>query len=468
MIPVKGFTDVLIGLQYGDEGKARVIDNIAEGYDIIARFNGGPNAGHTIEHENNRIALHQIPSGIFHKNMLLYIGSGCVLNPVKLIQEIKEIEHLGISLEERLHISGQATMIQPHHIVVDSLYGKDIGTTGNGIGPAYSDQALRSVGTRIKNLRVEDALTDISSTREIIRGNYEDICHGDSKKKDGDTEKWIEAVSELISLVCKDPLWLDRLVRDGKKVLFEGAQATMLDVVKGTVPYVTSSHTIAGAAYVGGDISPNYHRKTIGVAKSIMSRVGNGPFISEFGGIASEEYCADDGGRKHTKFSEQVEYLPDELFASGDFFKMGIALRMLGDEYGATTKRPRRMGMLDLVLLAQNCRVNGVTELYLNKMDCLIDFNRIPKKGIPIVTGYELEGEVIKHIPNSTATQRMAKPVIEYLAPLTRHISNVRSYEELPEEAKMLLQKIENEIRGYGCKIAGIGIGQKREQFILL
>ncbi len=463
---MSGFADVLVGLQYGDEGKARITDNIAYEYDIIVRFNGGPNAGHTVEVDGKRISLHQIPSGIFHLNLLLYIGSGCVINPVKLVQEIKDVEQLGISLQERLHISGQATTILPHHIALDELIGKELGTTGNGIGPAYADQALRSNGVKIKNLRMSDFLEDTSAAIKVLIDNYEDVIpqRGGSRKTiEQQAGEWIAAMETLRQYICTDSLWLDELVRGGKNVLFEGAQASMLDVIKGTVPYVTSSHTIAGSAYVGGDLSPNYHRKTIGVAKAIMSRVGNGPFVSEFGGAVSERYCAEDGGKKNSRAVEMQQYLVDELLDSGDFFKIGIALRMLGNEYGATTKRPRRIGMHDLVLLAQNCRINGVTELYINKMDCLFDFCRTSLSGIPVVTAYELDGRQISHIPNSTLAHRRTKPVIEYLPTIKQHLCTIKTYEELPSEAKVLLKKIEQNV---GCTVNGIGVGPNREQFI--
>ncbi len=478
---MKGYSDVLVGVQNGDEGKARVIDNVAQEYDIIARFNGGPNAGHTLEVGSKRIALHQVPSAIFHPNMLLYIGSGCVLNLEKLLGEIQEVEENGLVLNDRLFISDQATVIQPHHILLDRVIGKAIGTTINGIGPAYADQALRSDGTYLKNLRVGDVLDDPGLARETIIGNYLQTialyqAHEEARAMLKDitiqqkAEQIVSTASILQKEICRNPLFLDDLVRKGKKVLFEGAQASMLDVVKGTVPYVTSSHTIAGSAYVGGDLSPQYHRKTIGVAKAVMSRVGNGPFVSEFGGTKSEEYCAQEEetseGKKST-YRKEVEsslYSVEELLRSGDMFKMGIALRMLGNEYGATTKRPRRIGMLDLVALRHNCRINGVDELYLNKADCLTDFARTPWQGIPMVEAYVLDGQEIKYVPGTSKGNRKAEPVVKYCPHLNDDLSGIRSYSSLPIEAQELIGAVEQFTE---CKVAGIGVGPEREQFIM-
>ena len=289
-----GFSDVLIGLQYGDEGKARIIDTIAEEYDVIARFNGGSNAGHTIETGGVRISLHQIPSGVFYRDKLLYVGSGCVVNPVKLTAEIREVESVGVSLDERFHISGLATLVQPHHVLVDRLTGSAIGTTGQGIGPAYSDRAKRLDGARLLNIRVGDLLSDRAKTFGMVSEN---LVHTVSHRKlvDFDIDQAMEAFAETAGAIVKfiepDTLFMSKLADKGLNVLFEGAQSFMLDVVKGSVPYVTSSATLAAAAYVGGDLPPKLHRKTIGVAKAIMSRVGWGPFVSELGGARSEDYC---------------------------------------------------------------------------------------------------------------------------------------------------------------------------------
>lgn len=462
---MRGYSDVLIGLQYGDEGKARIIDNIASNYDIIARFNGGPNAGHTVEVNNKRVALHQVPSGIFHPDMLLYIGSGCVLNLEKLINEINEIKNLGIGLDGRLIISEQATVILPGHIELDKIIGAEIGSTGNGIGPAYADRALRCWNKKLRNLRFGDFIDDPKLARKTIIENWLDYSDDKLMNPYSIADKLMNFAKELKKYACKNPLWIDSLARGGKKILFEGAQASLLDVAKGTVPYVTSSYTMSGAAYVGGDLSPNYHRKTIGVAKAIMSRVGNGPFVSEYGCERSEKYCMEDGGKKHNAQFEKSNYSIDVLLKSNDLFDIGIALRMLGNEYGATTKRPRRIGILDLVSLAHNCKQNGVDEIYMNKIDCLVDFAKTNLSGIPLVVEYELNGQKINYLPSTTNAQRKTNAIAGYLPKMINGISNCQSYSELPDEAKKIVEKIEAFTE---CKVAGVGVGPKREQFILI
>lgn len=466
---MKGYSDVLVGVQYGDEGKARIIDTIAQDYDIVARFNGGPNAGHTLEVGNKRIALHQVPSGIFYPDMQLYVGSGCVLNLEKLFDEIREIKASGIALDGRLTISDQLTVIQPHHVLLDRLIGGTIGTTANGIGPAYADQAARMDNYYLKNLRLGDLLDDQSLARRTMIGNYLQLAEKHSISSEGieETVENIISVAEALSdHISRNPLFMEELAGKGRKVLFEGAQASMLDVTKGTVPFVTSSHTIAGSAYVGGDLSPRYHRKTIGVAKVVMSRVGNGPFVSEFGGVQSESYCDakdEQGKTRHVKEFEQRSYSVDELLRSSDLFKIGIALRMLGNEYGATTKRPRRIGMLDLMSLHQNCKINGVDELYLTKVDCLADFSKTSLSGIPVVVAYSIDGQEMKYVPGTSAGCRKARPAVEYLPNFSKDLSSARDPALLPAEVHGLISFVE---RYVGCKVAGIGVGPEREQFI--
>ncbi|HEX8931682.1 MAG TPA: adenylosuccinate synthetase, partial [Patescibacteria group bacterium] len=285
----KGFADIVLGLQFGDEGKARVIDNLAQNYDIIARFNGGANAGHTIANEKGTVALNQIPSGIFYPQTTLYIGSGCVINLEKLATEIKKITELGINLTKRFKISSQTSIIQPHHLLLDAFLGKTVGTTKNGIGPAYADRAMRMYGEKLVNIRLGDLVDDANHFFEIIAINLNDIQGQYDLKID--TKQTMQALRDAFTQIKPfielDPLYMEKRVEQGAKVLFEGAQSVMLDIVKGSVPFVTSSSTIAAAAYTGGDLSPKYHRKTIGVVKAIMSRVGYGPFPSEFGGRKS-------------------------------------------------------------------------------------------------------------------------------------------------------------------------------------
>jgi len=460
-----GFADVLIGLQYGDEGKAKVIDLIADNYDIIARFNGGANAGHTIETTMGKIGLHQIPSGIFYKNKLLYIGSGCVVDMVKLVAEIKQVQQLGIDLSGRLILSDQASIVQPHHILVDELTAGEIGTTKNGIGPAYADKAMRMVNERLVNIKLADLIDNVGLFAQIQINLERKIQKHNVKGYDVAKimQRLKEALLIITPFVTRDTLFLQKKVEGGERVLFEGAQSVMLDITKGFAPYVTSSNTVAGAAFVGGDISPKYHRKTIGVAKAIMSRVGNGPFISEFGKQQSEEYCMN--GVEHNKDYELSTYNVDNLLKSSDSFDLGIALRIMGNEYGTTTKRPRRIGMLDLVQLSYAVTMNGVDELFLNKCDLLIDFARTNKKTIPLVTGYTLEGRPIDYVPASHALYTQVIPVIEELPGFSISITHITSAAKLPKALKTFLTKVQQMTH---CKIMGIGTGSSREAYILL
>lgn len=451
----------MIGTQYGDEGKGKIIDTINAEYKIIARFNGGPNAGHTLFHEGKPIPLHQIPSGIFYPDKLLYIGSGCVLNLEKLLQEIKDVETLNISLEGRLVISDQVSIIQPHHLFSDGKHGGDLGTTGNGIGPAYEDKAQR-----YRNLRLADLLDDPIRSKDNMIKHYNQI------EPEIDVRVIVERIldfsQQLKQYICRNPTWMVKQVESEKNVLFEGAQAVMLDVTHGTVPYVTSSHTIAGSAYVGGDLPPKYHRKTMGVAKAIMSRVGHGPFVSEFGGNESERYCMTNGGKKYTTAYEQSHYSPSDLMRSLNFFDLGIALRMRGEEYGATTKRPRRVGAIDLVQLAYACKSNGIDELYITKVDCLQEFSRTRLEGIPYVAAYESLSNVIiphdDHFPTQSNDYKHITPRFQYAAAFNENISSIRKYDQLPQEVKNFVSLVEQYV---GCSVKGIGVGPSREQIIV-
>ena len=364
-----------------------------------------------------------------------------------------------------MKIAANATLIQPHQILLDQIYGKGIGTTGNGIGPAYADRALRTTHI-LKNLRVCDFFVNPLKATKIVEANVNETIKAhklkniNAKKIASDFKKQAMKLKEYY---CPDPLYLEKQVRKGKKVFFEGAQSVMLDVSTGSVPFVTSSRTIAAAAYTGGDTSNRTHKNTIGVGKAIMSRVGNGPFISEFGRSKSEKYCAEEGGYKNIREVESKKYNMKTLLKSPDPFKIGIALRLLGFEYGATTKRPRRIGMLDLVMLKQNCMLNGVDELYLNKFDCLTDYNKTSLPGIPVVTAYKLKGKKIDYIPTTPKEAEAAIPVVKYLPHIKKDISKIRDFNLLPTAAKKLVKFIEKQV---GTPLYGIGVGPERDQFI--
>lgn len=457
-----GYSTVVVGVQYGDEGKARAVDGIAENYGVIARFNGGSNAGHTIQVGNRTVFMHQIPSGVFYPEKQLYIGSGCVVNPVKLDHEIKDIESNGLEIGDRLHISGLASLVQPHHIVIDNITGDYINTTKQGIGPAYADRALRMDENRLVNIRAADLLANFKGAVDIVKENLEATikrtgAQGINVKERMD--EFAEMANDIKRYIGQDTLFLVKQIENGQNVLFEGAQSVMLDPVQGPVPYVTSSSTVAAAAYVGGDLPHKYHRNTIGVAKAVMSRVGNGPFASEFGGRISEDYCADNKGAREAEAKLDV----NALLASKDPFELSKALRVRGNEYGATTGRPRRIGALDLVQLRQVVRLNAIDTIYLNKTDCLSDYALTASGKIPVVTGYRLDGKEIDYIPAGVDTYRRVEAITEELPAFSENVTECRDKNDLPEALTHFVAFVENAI---GCKVETIGVGPRREQCV--
>lgn len=465
---VEGYSDIILGSQWGDEGKARVSDGMAKDYDVIARFNGGANAGHTIDRGGQVIALNQVPSGVFYPDKLLYIGSGCMVNLPKLINEMSQLRNGGLEVSDRLRISAQAGVIQPHHILIDILAGKGVGTTKNGIGPAYADRAMRMWKNRILNIRIGDLLYSPDVYFSALKDNFMVASEAhDSGGIDIDTEitRMKNALDIIGPFVEMDPLFLANQVRKGAKVLFEGAQSVMLDVNKGSVPFVTSSNTIAAAAYIGGDLPVRYHRKIVGVAKAIMSRVGHGPFVSEFGGSQSEEYCMaskDDGLPQYGKKIEEA-YPIESLLASDDSFEMGKAVRVLSGEYGTVTTRPRRVGALDLVQLTYAVQANGIDELVLTKTDLLNIYSRTQKGQIPIVKGYQLDDQRIDYVPSATDAHSKVKPIIEYRPAFKEDITGVKEFDRLPVELRTLVEEIGDTV---GCKVTALGVGPERDQYI--
>lgn len=471
----KGFSDVLIGLQYGDEGKARVVDLLAKEYDIIARFNGGANAGHSVSFNGIEIALNQVPSGIFNKQTKLYIGSGCVVNIVKLAKETEKIEAVGINLEGRLFISGQCSIVQPHHILIDIMTGETIGTTKNGIGPAYADKANRMINDRILNIRLGALQNEQAEYFDLIQNNLdaEVAKHKNNEETELDIilagiytiQEMQAAFQKIEKYIQVDTLWMQKQAQAGAKILFEGAQSVMLDVNKGAIPFVTSSSTIASAAYAGGDLSVNFHRKVIGVGKAIMSRVGNGPFTSEFGGMQSEKYCQATNADKTPTYNRETEkqYDIEKLLLSNDDFELGKALRVCSFEYGVVSKRPRRIGRLDLVQLKYACMMNGVDELVITKFDMLNVFVKTKDKVIEFTTEYKLHDRQIDFIPSSSNSYYKTIGINTQYAPFAEDISNIRQLADLPFNVQKLVDVIQDFTE---CKIIGLGVGPERDQYI--
>jgi len=436
-----GYADVLVGLQYGDEGKARVVDHLAGEYDVIARFNGGANAGHTVVTPHGTLRLRQIPSGVLHSQVSLYIGSGCVVGLHELAAEIGMLAERGIELADRLVISNRCPIVQPAHLLRDRMHGKHIGTTGNGIGPCYAGLAarmegdVRSVVQACDLIRNEDLAFEHIETLAAASGHDEV-----AELLNGMREAW----QVIRPFVSENPVALLERVEAGARVLFEGAQSVMLDVVHGEQPWVTSSHTVPSYAFVGGDLPAKYHRRTIGVAKAIVSRVGSGPFPAELGGQRSEAYCERAAQHGWGKADEASWYNQAELIASDDALSVGVALRMLCSEYGTGTGRPRRIGLLDIEQLRLAVLQFGVDELYLNKCDSLALFSQTHDRCIPIVIGSDNEAPLVKSFP---AFDRQTLPPDNTFP--------------LPPELDALVDWLSATI---GRPLRGIGLGAERAQ----
>lgn len=396
---------VVVGLQWGDEGKGRVVDFLAREADIVIRYQGGANAGHTVWLNNQKYVFHLVPSGILHPGKTCIMGGGMVVDIQTLLKEINELNARGISTEERLFLSPRAHLVLPQHKRAEGSWEERIGTTLQGIGPAYAQKYAR-LGVRIADL-YEDGLEEklrISSSDEDTQG----------------LALRLTELGERIRPYVRDvDLVLHRALKEGKNLLFEGAQGTLLDIDQGTYPYVTSSHTTAGGACVGTGVGPTRIGEIIGVTKSYTTRVGNGPFPTELG---------------------------DDL---------GGLLQREGKEYGATTGRPRRCGWLDLVTLRYACEVNGVERVALTKLDVL---DRTPR--VKLCVAYLYKGERIEDFPLSLEG---CEPIYEELPGWESPTRGVRDLGKLPQEARAYIERIANYI---GVKICWAFTGPKREDMI--
>lgn len=399
---------IIVGAQWGDEGKGKIIDYLAKDFDVVVRYNGGNNAGHTIIIDGRKMILHHLPSGVLYQEKINVMGNGMVIDPLLLKEEIDLLESSGFNINGRLFISERAHVIQQKHkeFEQDSGLAKRIGTTSRGIGPSYADKVYRT------GLRVADILH----------------LHPFLKPYVTDT-----------SLLVND------LIESSKRVLFEGAQGTMLDVDHGSYPYVTASNPTAGGALTGSGIGPTKIREVIGVVKAYTTRVGEGPFPTELGDYVTLK-----------KESTEISKEEIELAHKGDGYLQGKLMRIKGDEYGATTGRPRRCGWLDLVILKHAKRVNGLTSLAVTKLDVLSGFSEIK-----VCTSYEYDGKIMHHMP---AHLEKAKPVYVTLPGWKEEINHVKHYSQLPEEARNYLNFIE---ANAGVTIEIISVGPEREQTIL-
>jgi adenylosuccinate synthase len=417
----------LVGSQWGDEGKGKIVDILSERYDIVARYQGGANAGHTIVIGDQQFILHLIPSGILREGIECVIGNGVVIDPQALLDEIKFFEDHGINIKGRLFISQNAHLIMPYHKVLDSINesGENkIGTTGRGIGPCYIDKYDR------KGIRIVDLL-DKTELEKKIRRNIEEknrLLKNVYNHEELDVNKIVDeylAFDEAIDQYITDvPAYLDKAIKDGKSVLMEGAQGALLDVDHGTYPYVTSSSPTSGGACIGVGVPPTQITSIFGIVKAYVTRVGLGPFPTELHGEEGEQ------------------------------------LRQWGAEFGATTGRPRRCGWFDAFLLNYSRMINGIERVAITKLDVLSNLDEIK-----VCIGYEIDGKRLKSFPTTETQLSKVVPVYETLPGWKTDITGIRSYDELPAETKNYLSFISERS---GFEIAFVSVGPKRSQTIEL
>ncbi len=420
----------IIGAQWGDEGKGKIVDLFTHDADIIVRFQGGNNAGHTLVVDGKKTVLHLVPSGALHPGKLCVIGNGVVVDPEVLLKEIAGLKQTGWLLDDAsLRISEEAHLIMPYHKAIDQarerLRGEGmIGTTGRGIGPAYEDKVAR-IGIRFIDLLEEETF------QEKLRRNIEEkniYLKAILKEKALDFNKIHDRYSgyreKLKTYVIDTGLLLDREIRAGKRVLFEGAQGTLLDVDHGTYPFVTSSNTVAGGVSSGTGVGPRHIHQVIGISKAYTTRVGSGPF-------------------------------PTELHGSE-----GEILKREGIEFGATTGRPRRCGWFDAVAVRHAVRISGITGLALTKLDVLTGF-----KKIPMCVAYRYDGKVHEEFPASIRAMQSAQPILEEMDGWDTPLTAVRRFSDLPANAQKYVRRIEKILE---TEVILVSVGPDREQTVML
>jgi adenylosuccinate synthase len=418
---------VIVGAQWGDEGKGKIVDLLTRYADVVVRFQGGNNAGHTIVLKGERFVFHLVPSGILYKKKKCLIGNGVVLDPAVLIEEIAELKKRGyLSDDSQLMISEETHLILPYHRKIDVAREKifKIGTTGRGIGPAYEDKVARS-GIRVADLLDEKVFQEKLKANLIQKNLYlEQILREKPFEFSEIFEAYLGFKNQIAKYVKDTSLFLYNEIQKGKHVLFEGAQGALLDLDHGTYPYVTSSNTVAGNACAGSGIGPTSIHSVIGIAKAYTTRVGEGPFPTE---------------------------LQDHV---------GDKIRERGGEYGATTGRPRRCGWFDAVVVNHSIRVNGIKELTITKLDVLNDFDKIK-----ICVGYRLNGKVSQHVPSNIEMLERSEPVYEELDGWKTEIDKAKKISDLPRNAQRYLRRIEDLVQR---KITLISVGSERNETIIL
>ncbi|MCD6564573.1 MAG: adenylosuccinate synthase [Bacteroidales bacterium] len=416
--------DVLLGLQWGDEGKGKIVDVLSPEYDTIARFQGGPNAGHTLEIGKIKHILHNIPSGIFHKEKVNIIGNGVVLDPIIFQEEVESLKKFGIDVKQNLLISKKAHLILPTHKILDAASeaakGKSkIGSTLKGIGPTYMDKTGRN------GLRVGDIIKGFKEKYSALRKKHEGLLklYTYEYELDEIENKWFECIELLKEFKIVDSEHLvNKLIKNGKSILAEGAQGTMLDIEFGSYPFVTSSNTICAGACTGLGVSPQTIGEVFGIFKAYCTRVGSGPFPTEL---------TDDTGNR---------------------------LRKKGAEFGSTTGRPRRCGWIDLVALKYSIMLNGVTQLIMTKADVLSDFETIK-----VATAYKINGNIVYDFPFETDNN--IEPIYIELAGWKKDISNITIPGEFPTELTNYISYLEKELN---VPVSYVSVGPKRNQIVKL
>ena len=418
---------VVVGTQWGDEGKGKVVDLLGKHVDMVVRYQGGNNAGHTVVVNGKKTVLHLLPSGILNKDALCVIGPGVVLNPFVLFEEVEALEKEGLQCDH-LRISDRTQLLMPYHVRLDELIeargGKyKVGTTKNGIGPCYSDKYSR-IGIRVCDLQDWNVFEEkLKSTLEIKNAEIEKVYGGEPFDYDEMVAQFKVLREKMLPMICDSVSLINEALENDKVVLFEGAQANMLDINYGTYPFVTSSSPTSAGVLEGAGVPPQSLNRIIGIAKAYSTRVGEGPFVTEL--------------------------LGDE----------GEALRQNGFEFGATTGRPRRCGWLDLPVVKQAVRINGLTDIAMTKIDILTGYDKIP-----VCVGYELDGKQIDYVPASLEVYGRCKPVWKVFDGWTEDISQIRNYEDLPENCRKYVEFVEEYTK---TSVSLVSVSPEREGNII-
>lgn len=419
---------VVVGTQWGDEGKGKITDFLSKQAEVVARYQGGDNAGHTIVFNDTKYKLHLIPSGIFYSDKTCVIGNGMVVNPKSLVTELAYLHERGVSTDN-LRISNRAHVILPYHQLQDKLEedtkgDAKVGTTLKGIGPCYMDKAAR-IGIRIADLLDKEVFAEKLKTVLAIKNRmFVKMYEVDAIEFDDIFEEYYAYGQQFAKYVCDTSVVLNNALDEEQKVLFEGAQGVLLDIDHGTYPFVTSSNAASGGVSSGAGIGPSKIHHVVGVCKAYTSRVGDGPFPTQ---------------------------LDDEI---------GHTIREVGKEYGTTTGRPRRVGWFDSVVVRHSRRVSGITDLCLNSIDVLTGLETLK-----ICTAYEFEGKLLDEYPPNFRVLEQCKPVFEELPGWTEDITGIRKFEDLPVNAQNYVKRIEALT---GIELLTFSVGPAREQTVIL